>query len=228
MSWTPLTVAIPTSSALGLDGPISMVQIDPFGAGGHELSFPNAVDRLIKCLGDLPDNPVMAVAVSAANLGEFVENIGLLSAAVPMKPFKQMLRHASALANLETSKWALPQTVIRSASLALNSMPAIAALEAAELLQDAAQAAEDFKTSNPLTNLTALVSEKAAHAAQVASALSSAQSGLAGGAGWRFYAESGVAAALKIGHPQHDQIYTGILAFSAPSGDLQLLTELFA
>lgn len=226
--WTPLSVAVPTASAQGLNGLIDCVKIDPFAGAAKSLSFPNAVKKLIRGLRDLPANPVMVVAVSGGSLGEFAQNIGLLSDAVPIKEFQQIARRATAALNLETSKWELPETVIHSASIALNAMPTVQLIEAAELLQDAWQDAQDFLSSDPLANLTALVAEKSSYSTAVAAALSAAQAGLSGGVGWRFYAETGIEEALQIGHPDHDQVHTCMLAFSAPAEDLQFVAQLFA
>jgi hypothetical protein len=241
MTWTPLSIAAPAGTAeeiaSALPGQISVTHVNPWqhgvrqGTGHHtHLSFPNAVSAV---LGKMPaGQAALAVAITAANIADFSKGLAALNAAFPLREVGQCARRAQSLLTLETDKFNLPQTPAgESRTLQGQSLPTLAQLKRAALLQQAAAEAAALP-ANPLSVLEDLQTAKAAFDATVSGALSAvtdaieaANDLLAPGTAWRFYADSDIPAALATGHPGHEYTLTAITLFTGSAADLALLAE---
>lgn len=211
---------------------MSVIAVDPWthgindGSGSNTyLSFPNAVEAVIqKAAGH--DGAGLGIAVTAASVSDFVGQLTALGAAFPLPSLSRLARRAAAMATLEISKMQLVPHQLHGGGLPLNAIPAIRAIQRADLIQQASDAAESFKTSDANSNLSAFAADKAAHAAMVAGVQAAASAGLTGGTGFRFYAANNIASALKIGHPGHEYTLTAIQLFLGSAADLALLAEI--
>jgi len=168
-------------------------------------------------------SPALAVAITAANFGDFASQCSQLINAFPLPVLLQWQRRAVALAELEKTKLDLIDTQSTSGSVAINAMVALQALHMADLNKLAFDDAISFNASSANANITNFVSEKTAHDATVASAQALAKANLTGGAGWRFYAATDIANALQSATPGHEFTITSIIIFQ---GDVSLLTEI--
>lgn len=229
MTWTPLTLSAPTSSAASAASALSVIAVDPWTHGSSEggvLSFPNAVDAVIaKAAGH--NGAALGIAVTAASMGDFVGQLTSLGNAFPMPSLSRLARRAAQMATLEISKMQLVPHQQHGSGLPINALPAVRGLQRADMIKAASDAAESFKTSSTAGNVTAFQSAKTAHAAMVAGVQAAASSGLTGGTGFRFYAANNVASALRLNHPGHEYTLTAIQLFLGSPTDLALLAEIF-
>lgn len=232
MTWTAFTLAPPTGTpgALSAATRVKTLCVDPWTQGvgegsGHyrHLSFPNACAALSLALNGETD-AVFGVAVTAASYADFAGQLKALTGVFPIKQFTAAATRAAQLTTLEVDKFNLPAapSAIAGGSMALQSLPSMAALQNAALVQSAKAAAESFQTSNPLDNLTAFQTAKTAADAAVNAALDAAKAALSGAGGWRFYAASDAAAAINSG-PGHEYTLTAMLLFIGSPADLALL-----
>lgn len=229
MSWSTLTLSTPASSALNLSHDVSVLSVTPWthgiteGEGLHTwLSFPNAIDAVIKMLLAQPADAAFCMAVSAASMSDLAVLINTLATDFPLKQLLQWQRQAATMAALENDKFTLPAPAQHSTSMAINAVPEVKKRQQKTIAEQALADAAALKTSDPLAALTAFETDKIAHDALVNTPLPA----LTGGAGWRFYAAADVAAALRNGHPGHEYTLTAILAFSGSASDLAYLTEM--
>jgi hypothetical protein len=239
MTWTPLTITAPAGTAAEIDsqsgGSVQKRIVHPWlhgvgeGSGHYRyLSFPNAAQALAQTL--TTEQAALGIAIAAANLTDFANDIATLNAVFPVREFAALGRKAAALVNLETDKFNLPAApgAIAQQAMDLSGLGAVADLRKAALLQQAQTEATAFEQSGPLANLDAYQTQKTAAAADVAAALASAKAKLSGGAGWRFYAESDIANALMQNTPDHKYTLTAIMLFTGAPGELSLLKEIIA
>jgi len=226
MSWSNLSVNAPVSNTANAVNTLSVQTVTPWQDGeglgiNARLSFPNAAVALSNKVDAL--TPALAIAISAANFGDFATQCAALITPFPLPELLQWQRRALALAELEKTKLDLIDTEKTAGGTVINAMPAIQSVQIADLNKQAFDDAESFKSSVPLTNLNNFATEKTAHDVQVAGAQASAKSGLTGGSGWRFYAGSDIANALQAGTPGHEYTITAIILFQ---GDCSLLAEI--
>lgn len=232
MSWSALSLAPPSSSSLAAGAALSVIAVDPWthgindgGGSNTYLSFPNAVEAVIaKAAGH--NGAALGIAVTAASMTDFVGQLTALGSAFPLPSLSRLARRAAQMAALEISKMLLVPHQLHGGGLPLNAIPAIRAVQRADLIKQASDAAEAFKTSDANDNLTAFSSDKAAHAAFVSGVQAAASSGLSGGTGFRFYAPNNIASALRVGHPGHEFTLTAIQLFLGSAADLALLAEI--
>ena len=237
MSWTPLSLAAPsgnfttlvTQTAAGRKTLVVHPWVHGIGEGsGHYryLSFPNAVAALADQLADETDS-AFGIGLTAANCAGLAGQIKALTDVFPIKQLDQVRIRAEQLVKLETDKLQLPGGPgFNGGDMALSSLPLMATLKKAAILQQSLADAETFEASNPLTNLQAFIAIKADADAAVNTALSDANALFVGGAGWRFYAESDLAAAIKNA-PGHENTMTAIVLFIGSVTNLALLKEVF-
>lgn len=232
MSWSPISLSAPISSAASLASNIGMFVVSPWdygvneGAGLHTyLSFPNAVSAVVKKIALFAD-PVLIIAITASNEADFAKQCGLLGGALPLKQLQSWQKKAASLAKLELEKFNLVDAVAGSNSLAMNALPTMQSVQKAAISQSAKASAGDVANGDPLANLTVFQANKSAFDEVVDSALSNATAGLTGGTGWAFYAESDIAAELQKGHPGSEYTLTAMMVLSAPAADLQVLREI--
>lgn len=233
MTWSPITLAAPISNSAGLGNGLTLLAVDPWthgvsaGDGSNtNLSFPNAVDAIVTQLTGIT-GAGMAIAVAASSHTGLASELSNLASAFPMPNLERLARRAAKMAVLELSKYNLVPTMAQAAGMAINALPPIRALQRADLIKAAYDAAEAFKSTNANSNLTAFAGERAAHAAAVATIQAEAAAGLTGGTGWRFYAANNVASNIKVGHPGHEYPFTAIMLFVGQAADLSILTEIF-
>lgn len=233
MTWTPLTINPPASSSAALSAELRVLSVDPWTHGVSDgdgsntnLSFPNAVNVLVDQLTGI-SGAGLAIAVSAASHSDLALKLNTLGSAFPLPNLARLARRAGKMADLHLSKFNLVPSVRNSASVAVNALPPIRALQRADLIKDAVDSAENFKSSNPLNNLTAFDGERTAHQTAVSTIQAEAKSGLTGGSGWRFYAANNIASSIVFGHPGHEYPLTAIMLFIGTPADLAILTEIF-
>lgn len=231
--WTPLTVNAPTANSAALGAALTLITVDPWTHGVAsgdgsvtQLSFPNAVDAVVKKLTGV-SGAALAIAVAAASAAALADDLDALKTAFPLPTLDRLARRAAKMVDLELSKLNLVPHMPQIGGVSIDALPAIRALKRADLIKAAYDAAESFKNTAANSNLTAFATERAAHAAAVATVQAEAAAGLTGGVGWRFYAASNVASALKNGMPGHDKSMTAILLFAGPAADVSILTEIF-
>lgn len=239
MTWTPITITPPAGDAASIDSQsgdsVQKRLVHPWMTGigegaGHyrHLSFPNAVKALSDTLSN--EQAALGIAVSAANLTDFADQIDTLSASFPVRELTAMATKAKALLPLEIEKFNLPKTAgaIADKAMHLAGLGAIADLRKSALMEQAVAAATAFEATSPITNLTNYVATKTADDAAVAAALANSKAKLTGGAGWRFYAESDIANAILQNTPDHQYTHTAIILFTGAPADLALLKEIVA
>lgn len=239
MAWTQLTISAPIGNADAIDSQsgvsIQKRMVHPWMTGvgegtGHYryLSFPNAVKALSQTL--TTEQAALGIAVAAANLTDFANDINTLNAVFPIREFAALGRKADALIPLETSKFDLPQApgAIAKQTMNMGGLGAVADLRKAATLQQAQTSAGAFEQTSPIANLTAYQAQKTAADAAIAAALTAAKAKLAGGAGWRFYADGDIASAIKQNTPDHKYTLTAIMLFTGSAADLALLKEILA
>jgi hypothetical protein len=233
VTWAPLTIAAPALNAAALNAELALIAVDPWthgvasGIGGRTaLSFPNAAKAVAERLTGIA-GAGFALAVAAVSHSDLAAQCAALAGAFPLPDLARLARRAQAMAELETSKYTLvpPQSAPRR--VAVNALPAVRALQRADRIKAAFDAAGDFKASDPLDNLTAFAAEAAAQADLAAAVQDEAKAGLAGGAGWRFHADDNLASRIVTGHPGHDKTLTAIFLFVGPADDLQIFREIF-
>jgi hypothetical protein len=237
MTWTQFTLAPPigdASTILGkAGGALKTLIAHPWmhgvgEGGGHYryLSFPNAAAALSAALQGETD-AVFGLAVTAASFKDFGLQVKALTDAFPIRQFDQARVRAEQLATLETDKFNLPEPpgLMSGGALSLASMPRMADIQKAAVMQQAKAAATSFESSNPLTNLQAHQTAAAAAGGAVDSALADAKALFTGGSAWRFYAASDAANAIKSG-PGHDYTITAMMLFIGNAADLALLREI--
>ena len=239
MTWTPLTITPPVGNAAAIDsqsgGGIQKRIVHPWlhgvgeGSGHYRyLSFPNAVNALAQTL--TTEQASLGIAIAAANLTDFANDINTLNAVFPVREFAALGRKAGALAGLESSKFALPNAPGPVAAQAMSAagLSAVAGLRKSALQQQAKAEADAHDQTNPITNLDNYQAQKTAANAAVAAALDAAKTALSGGAGWRFYADGDIANAITQGAPDHKYTLTAIMLFTGSVADLALLKEIIA
>jgi len=233
MTWSPLTVSPPTSNAASAAAALSVIAVDPWthgvndGSGSNTyLSFPNAVEAVIsKAAGH--NGAALGIAVTAASMADFIGQLTALGSAFPMPSLSRLARRATQMATLEVSKMDLVPHQLHVGGLPINALPAIRALQRADLIKAASDAAESFKTSITNDNVAAFQTAKTAHAAFVSGVQAAASAGLTGGSGFRFYAANNIGSALRLNHPGHEYTLTAIQLFLGSAADLALLAEIF-
>jgi len=232
MTWSSLSLSPPISSASSVNAALSVISVDPWTHGIRDgngsntyLSFPNAIDAVIKKAAG-HDGAALGIAVTAASMADFVGQLTTLGSSFPMPSLSRLARRATQMATLEVSKMQLVPHQQHGSGLPLNAMPAIRAIQRADLIKQASDAAEAFKTSDANSNLSSFSADKAAHAAMVSGVQAAASAGLTGGTGFRFYAANNIASALRIGHPGHEFTLTAIQLFLGSVEDLSLLAEI--
>lgn len=229
MSWSPLALSTPASSALAVNHNIGIFSVTPWthgireGQGSHTwLSFPNAVEAVVDEVDQLNSSAVLALAVAAANLKSLSDQIATLSTGFPVRELSQWQRHADYLSALEKDKFSLPDPAVTAFNRAVHGLPAVVEQAKKAISQQALADANGLLGQDPLTNLSAFEVDKIAHDAEVNTALPP----LAGAAGWRFYAQADIATALRTGHPGHETTLTAILVFYGSVADLAYLKEM--
>lgn len=233
MSWSPLTLAAPTSNSAALTAGLTLLTVDPWthgvaagdGSNTH-LSFPNAAATLAAKLTGIT-GAGLAIGLSSSSPSGLATELNNFAAAFPMPNLERIARRAVKMAALEASKYFLKPAAAQAAAVAINALPSLRALQRADVIKAAFDAAEAFKSSSANTNLTDFAGERAAHAAMVATIQADAGAGLTGGNGWRFYAPNNIASAILTGHPGHDHTYTSIMLFVGSVADVSILTEIF-
>ena len=229
MSWQPLTLTNPSSSALALGHALNMFEVSPFSAGVAEgqglnrwLSFPNAVAAIKAKLAGKPIDAVFCVGVTAGNMKDLSSQAGLLNGVFNLKQLQQWQRHAANLAVLESSKMVLKDNQAVAGELALNALPTVKEkMQKALDVQGIADAVA-LKAANPLDNLNSFATAAADFAAQVNTPLVDPS----GSHGWRFYADTDVLNQLSNGHPGDEYSYTAVLVFTGTPNELSYLREL--
>lgn len=237
MTWTQFTLAPPigdASTILGkAGGALKTLIAHPWmhGVGegtGHYryLSFPNAAGALSAALQGETD-AVFGLAVTAASFKDFGLQVKALTDAFPIRQFDQARVRAEQLATLEIDKFHLPDApgLLSGGALSLASLPRMADIRKAAVMQQAKAAATSFESSNPLTNLQAHQTAAAAAGSAVDNALDNAKALFTGGSAWRFYAASDAAHAIKQG-PGHEYTLTAMMLFIGSPADLALLQEI--
>ncbi len=231
--WTTLTINAPTANAAALGNALTLITVDPWthgvasGQGANtQLSFPNAVDAVIERLTGV-SGAVLAIAVAASSAAALADDLSALATAFPLPTLDRLARRALKMVDLELTKLNLVPHMPQLGGLSIDALPPIRQLKRADLIKAAFDAAETFKSTSANSNLTTFAGERAAHAAMVSTIQAEAASGLTGGVGWRFYAASNAASALKNGMPGHDKSMTAMLLFAGPAADLTILTQIF-
>jgi hypothetical protein len=222
MTWSPLSLSNPASSAPAISESLTVFTVSPWshgikeGNGNHTwLSFPNAVNAV----ADRVDisKAVFAIAITAAIVTDFAQQAAALNAVFPFKEFDKWQRHAQALISLESDKFDLVDAEESKNTIATNAIPSIAKLSKYTISTEALNEANTLAGSDPLANLTAFESRKptlpAAHI-------------LSGGAGWRFYAEADIKNALRVNQRDHAYTITAMVVFSGSPSELAFLREL--
>lgn len=229
MTWAPVDLATPVSSAAGLNNAIRIETITPWthgakeGNGNHTwLSFPNAVAALVKRIQANPAQAMFVLALTAASYKDLASQCGQLAAVFPLKQLEEWQRKAAKLVTLEATKMNLVPDAGVSLGLQLNAMPTIKARMQKAISQQAKAAAAGLASADPLAALGDVEAEKGSFDAGVDAALPN----LSGGTGWRFYADSDLAAKLVNGHPGSQFTYTALIAFIGSAADLAFLTEM--
>lgn len=227
MTWAAITLTDPVADAATLSQRLTVVSVTPWTHGAREgfghhtwLAFPNAVEALSARLG--APAAVFAVAVSARSYDALAGQIGQLYAVLPLWQLRQWQRHAENLVSLEADKMLLVDPVPVSGGADIRSMPTVAALHEKAVAQAAKADAAALASADPLAELNTFEAAKLAHDAVVDAVLPP----LSGGAGWRFYAEADIEAALRSGHPGSDHTITAILAFMGQPSELAYLAEM--
>jgi hypothetical protein len=222
MSWSPLSLSSPTSSALALSESLTVFTVSPWthgakeGNGNHTwLSFPNAVDAVIDKVD--ASKAVFAIAISAANMTDFAQQAAILNTAFPFKEFEKWQRHAEVLITLESDKFDLVDTEKSQQTITTNAVPSIAKLSKCAISAAALNEANALADSDPLANLNAFESRKPSLPAAPI---------LSGGAGWRFYAETDIKNTLLINQLSHAYTITAMVVFSGSPSELAYLREL--
>jgi hypothetical protein len=239
MTWTPLSIIAPLGNAAALDsqsgGSISKRLVHPWlhgvgeGSGHYRyLSFPNAAGALAQTITTEP--AALGIAIAASNLTDFANDIATLINVFPVREFAALGRKASALVDLETTKFNLPAAAgaIAQQTMDLSGLGAIADLRKAALMEQAQAEATAFAATGPLANLDVYQAQKTAADTAITAALAAAKAGLSGGAGWRFYADADIANALQQNTPDHRYTLTAIMLFTGSVDDLALLQEIIA
>lgn len=235
MTWSTFNLTPPIggfdalSSAANVQTLIAHPWMQGVGEGvGHYryLSFPNAAAALsTELVGET--QAVFGMAITAASYADFALQIKGLTDAFPIKQFDQIHKRAAQLVSHEIDKFNLPvaPSLLSGGTLTLGSLPTMAALQKAAIVQQAKAAAQAFEDSNPLDNLTAFQTAKAVADAAVNNALNEAKALFTGGSGWRFYTESDAAASIMNG-PGHEHTLTAMMLFIGSPADLSLLREI--
>lgn len=222
MSWSPLSLSTPASSAPTLSESLTVLTVSPWthgvkeGNGNHTwLSFPNAVDAV----ADKVDvsKTVFAIAITAASMADFAQQAAALNAAFPFKEFEKWQRHAQALITLESDKLDLVDAVESQQTIAINAIPSISKQSKYAISEAALNEANALAGSDSLANLTAFESRKTAISPTPI---------LSSGAGWRFYAEADIKNALRINQLSHAYTITAMVVFMGSLSELSYLREL--
>ncbi|MEQ1636724.1 MAG: hypothetical protein ABL903_08520 [Methylococcales bacterium] len=232
--WTPLRLAAPPlGSAASANAAVRMVSVDPWSHGKKVdlvdphtyLSFPNAVSAVVDEIGQGAAQAALGIAVTAASLSDMANNLAAVAGAFPLPNLQRLARRATALVDLDMTKFDLVPYGTAESTVNMSSLPSVKALRRADLLAAASDAATAFLGSDPTSALAALVSDKAAHASMVAGAQAAAGAGLTGTplGCYRFYAEGDIASALLNGHPGHEYTLTSIMLFMGSIADLAVL-----
>lgn len=207
-----------------------MVAVDPWTHGvgdGGVLSFPNAVAAVVQRLNGY-NGAALGIAVSASSMADFVGQLSGLNAAFPLPSLGRLARRAGQMATLDVTRMVLAPHQAHGGGVPVNALPAIRALQRADLIKAASDEAVAFAGSSSSANVAAFTAAKAAHDSFVAGVQAAAGAGLTGGSGFRFYAASNIASALLVGHPGHEFSLTAIHLFLGSTADLALMTEVFA
>jgi hypothetical protein len=222
MTWSPLSLSTPASSAPALSESVSFFTVSPWshgikeGNGNHTwLSFPNAVDAVAARV-DI-SKAVFTIAITAASMTDFAQQALALNAAFPFKEFEKWQRHAQALITLESDKFDLVDIVESQQTIATNAIPSISELSKYAISTAALNEANVLAGSDPLANLNAFESRKPALPAAPI---------LSNGAGWRFYAETDIKNAMRVNQRDHAYTITAMVVFSGSSAELAFLREL--
>lgn len=222
MTWSPLALSTPTSSAPALSESVTVFTVSPWthgvkeGNGNHTwLSFPNAVDAVAAKIDS--SKAVFAIAITAASMTDFAQQVAALNAAFPFKAFNKWLRHAQALITLESDKFDLVDAVESRQAIAINAIPSISEQSKHAISEAALNEANALAGSDPLANLTAFESRKPS---------SPSAPVLSGGAGFRFYAESDIKNALRVNQRSHAYTITAMVVFIGSPAELSYLREL--
>lgn len=233
MGWQSVSIVPPSLNFAGASSNLEIVQLDPWTHGVAEgddnfsvLSFPNAVAALSDKVG-AGDKAVFAIAVSGSTLQGFASQISGLSAAFPVPYFARLKRMAESVDGLKVSRMQLVSPSNSNKSFNIGALPSVQALQKADIKQAAKASATVHSTTNPHDNLTAFASEKTAHDTAVNNARASVLSGLTGATAWRFYSESPIGDNINSGHPDHDHVYTAIMAFLGTPTELSFLRAMF-
>lgn len=237
MTWTAFNSVAPMGSAEALSDMagynLRTLIAHPFvpglgeGSGNFKyLSFPNAVDVLSKELLT-ETQAVFGVAVTANNYAGFAGAVNNLTTVFPIKQFNQVGKRALKLSTLTDDKFNLPSApgLLSGGMMALKSLPMIAALQKAAIMEHALAVAGMFDSTDPLSNLTAFQSEKTVSDSAINAALSSVKSAVVGASGYRFYAESDAAALIKNGLGSEHTL-TAIMLFIGTPSELLLFREI--
>jgi hypothetical protein len=235
VAWTPLRLAPPTpGSAATANANVRMIAVDPWTYGVKELSgqntylsFPNAVSAVVEQIGQ-GSQAALGIAVTAANLSDMAGNLGALSGAFPLPNLQRLARRATALLDLETSKFNLVPYGHAEQNVNMSALPTVKALRRADLLKAAQVAATAFSSTGLAGKLAALQSEKTAQTTAVNGAQGQAAASLTGSPPgcFRFYAEGDIASALLQGHPGHEFTLTTLMLFMGDIADLALLKSI--
>lgn len=222
MTWSPLSLSAPTSSAPALSESVTVFTVSPWthgvkeGNGNHTwLSFPNAVDAVAAKVDS--SKAVFAIAITAASMTDFAKQAAALHSVFPFKEFAKWQRHAQALITLESDKFDLVDAVESQQAIAINAIPSISEQSKYVISEAALNEANALAGSDPLANLTAFESRKLS---------SPSVPVLSGGAGFRFYAESDIKNALRVNQLSHAYTITAMVVFMGSPAELSYLREL--
>jgi hypothetical protein len=222
MSWSPLSIPNPASSAPALSESVTVFTVSPWnhgikeGNGNHTwLSFPNAVDAVAARVDS--SKAMFAIAITAASMTNFAQQAAALNAVFPFKEFEKWHRHATALVSLESDKFDLVDAEESKQTIAITALPSIADLSKYVISTTALNEANALAGSDPLANLITFEAKRPS---------SPSAPVLSGGAGFRFYADSDIKNALRVNQRSHAYTITAMVVFMGSPAELSYLREL--
>lgn len=222
MSWSPLSLSTPASSAPALSESVTVFTVSPWSYGAKEgngnhtwLSFPNAVDAVAARVDT--SKAVFAIAITAANMTNFAQQAAALNAVFPFKEFEKWHRHATALVSLESDKFDLVDAKESKHTIAINAIPSISEQSKYAISTAALNEANVLAGSDPLANLTTFEAKRPS---------SPSAPVLSGGSGFRFYADSDIKNALRVNQRSHAYTITAMVVFMGTPSELSYLQEL--
>lgn len=231
MSWAPINLQNPVSSAASLAGQLGCVSINPWAPGvglgsglNSWLSFPAAVEAAVAKIEALNPEAVFVIGLGANSTQGLADMAGALSAALPLPEMDKIKRVAGAVATLAADRLTLPEPVIGGKKIDLAALPFVGDRVVKDLATAAKTAAADLLAADPLAELDSFETAKSAADALVDAALPD----LTGGTGWQLFATGDFANQLRLGHPGFEASQAAIMVLTGTTSQLGYFNEMMA